>query len=460
MGLLKIILAISLVFPFTNKAEAQSNEFLSSTDDLHQYLNVIHLKKKFNGEILVAKSKTVLFREAIGLASVEHNLTLHNGAKFRIASITKTFTGLLVALAQEENKLDVEDKVIHYIEGLSDKFREITIYQLLTHTSGLPHNEGIQDYWQVKSKLQLNTEQVIAEINELDLLYPPGAQMSYSSLGYYLLANILETVYGNEFQNILQSKILKKLQMEETGSSNTLKVIPHMATGYHLVNDDSLVLAPYRNYSMLKGAGDLYATSMDLLKWNNSFSNDSLLDEETKALMFTPQNQSDNEENYGYGWFIETEDPKKYYHGGGTWGYSTYTAIYPEDSISIIILSNISTLPIKSIGLDIEKIVFGEPFQMPEVEKEISKEPIDLAKYSGHFISDSGKMQLAIIKTNDSLFAQLAGNPPFEIYPKGDHQFFGKKIEIEITFELSNNTVTGLTAERMGRTFHFEKDLK
>ncbi|CAN5478129.1 serine hydrolase domain-containing protein [soil metagenome] len=449
INLLKFTLSAFLTFVFVLSVNAQLKK------DLHTYIDVIRSKKGFSGEILVAKGENVIFRESVGLASVEHDLKLENGDKYRIASITKTFTGTLIAIAQAENKLNVEDKAGQYIEGLSDKFKDITIYQLLTHTSGLPHNEGIKDYWQVKSKLQLENEQVISEINDLDLLFPPGSKMSYSSLGYYLLADILEKVYQDDFQNILENKILKKLEMNETGAADTLKVIPRMTAGYHLVTDDRLVVAPYRNYSMLKGAGDMYSSSTDLLKWSNSFFSGNLLNEKTKALMFTAKNSV--EKNYGYGWFIKNEKPKKYYHGGGTWGYSSYIALYPEEKISIIVLSNVSTLPTESIAADIEKMVFGLPFEMPEKEKEILPDSIDLKIYSGNFISDSGKMKLNIIYTKNNLFAQLVGNPPFEIYPKGDHRFFGKKVELEITFEVKDDVVSGLNVERTGQIFHFKK---
>src|SRR5690606_4012420 len=140
----------------------------------------------------------------------------------------------------------------------------------------------------------------------------------------------------------------------DTGVANTLKIIPQITSGYHLVNDDSLVVAPYRNYSMLKGAGDMYSNSMDLLKWNNSFFSNTLLREKTKTSIFSKSEKAFKYkgEHYGYGWYIGTRIPIKYYHGGGTWGYSTNTAFYPDEKISIIILSNVSVLPITSIASD------------------------------------------------------------------------------------------------------------
>ena len=460
MKLLKVLLVTALVFGLSTTANSQTEDSFEN-EKLESYLKAIHQKKGFSGEILVANAKNILFQEAIGMASYENNLELKKEAKYRIASITKTFTGTLMALAEKEGKLHVQDKAIDYIIGLSPKFKDITIEQLLSHTSGLPHNEAIKDYWLIKSKIQLTPEQVIEEVNTLDLLFTPGSEMRYSSLGYYLLATILEKVYNSSFKNILKEKILNKLHMAETGNIDNLQIIPQMVSGYHLVTDDSLVVAPYRNYSMLTGAGDMYSTTKDLLKWNNSFFSNILLSERTKAIMFSEQRKTEinSGDNYNYGWFKSSDEPQKYFHGGGTWGFSTHNAMYPDKQISIIILSNVSNLPISAIAEDVEKIVFGKRIQIPTVE-EISKESVNLDMYSGTFTTDEIKMVLIIFKTGNSLYARLGGNPPFEIYPKGNHQFFGKKIEIELTFEVTNDLITGLSAERMGQLFHFKKDPK
>lgn len=459
MNLLKALFTFLLIFTLSSAVNSQTKDFLD-IQKLEAYLNIIHLKKGFNGEVLVAKNSNVLFQKTIGLASYEHNSELKENTKYRIASITKTFTATLILIAEEEGKLNIEDKAADHLRGLSTKFNHITISYLLSHTSGLPHNEGIKDYWLIKSKQQMSPKKILEEINTLDLLYEPGSQMKYSSLGYYLLASILENVYKDSFENILKAKILNKLQMTETGIVDNLKIIPKMTSGYHLVTDDSLVVAPYRNYSMLKGAGDMYSNSKDLLKWNNSFFSNTLFNQESELKIFDKQSRTleSNKEVYSNGWYVRFDKPRKQFHGGGTWGFSSHNTIYLDNKMSIIILSNVSTLPISSIASDIEKIVFDQPFQMPSIEEEIFQNALDFGKYCGKFISDSNKMTLTISEIKNSLYAQLAGNPPFEIYPKGNHQFFGKKIEIEITFEMNNERAIGLKAERMGKSFHFKKE--
>ena len=432
---------------------------VKQTEDLAAYLEYIHEQKGFSGEILIGNSNSITFQKTIGLASIEHNITLKPNAKYKIASITKTFTAALISKAKEEGKLSFEDEVSQYIPQLASKFKSISIHQLLTHTSGLPHNEAIKDYWPVKSRLSMNSDQVIAEINQVDLLFEPGTQMHYSSLGYYLLATILEKVYQEDYRQVLASKILNPLNMLLTGSSNSLAIIPEMTNGYHLVTDDSLVVAPYRNYSMLKGAGDLYSNGSDLLKWANTLLNEELLRNTIETPIFTPNGdfKDDFGRQYAYGWFIETGDHLKYSHGGGTWGYSSILALYPERKTSIVVLSNVSTLPTEAILKNIEKIIFNEGYEVPKAKIQVASTSTDLDLYAGSYISDSGQMKLNIVKNENGLIAQMGGNPAFQIYPKGEHEFFGKKIEILFSFKLTNGKVSGLTAERMGQKFEFKK---
>lgn len=451
---LTIYLILTFIFSINGCAQSQDSELKK---ELHNYLSVIHSKKGFSGEVLIAKGENILFQEAVGLASIENQILLKENAKYRIASITKTFTGLLFAIAKEEGKLDFNDKVKKYINSLSPKFENITIYQLLTHTSGLPHNEGIKDYWLIKSKIKLDTKQVIEEINKLDLLFESGTEMKYSSLGYYLLATVLENVYNNSYQNIIQDKILREINMSETDIVNTINIIPKMTNGYHFISDDSLVVAPFRNYSMLKGAGDLYSTSIDLLKWSNSFFENKLISENSKNEIFTPHKTEIENKTYGLGWFIDNGKQKKYYHGGGTWGYSSYLALYPKNKISVIILSNISTLPTKSIGRDIEKMVFNLPFEIPKTNQEVSSSLKDTKLYSGIYKSKTSEMKLKITDSGNKLFAQLGRNPAFQIYSKGENKYFAKKIEIELTFQFKDNSKTELIVNRQGQVFNFIK---
>jgi len=380
---------------------------------------------------------------------------MRKGSKFKIASISKTFTGALIALAKQAGKLSARDLVSTHLPDLSPQFKDITILQLLQHTSGLPHNEAIPNYWQEKSRLALNTEAVIAEINRLELLFSPGEQMKYSSLGYFLLATVLEKVYDKPYQEILYENIYKRLDMRSSGSANSLKIVQGISSGYHMMPNDSVVVAPYRNYSMLKGAGDQISTAEDLLKWNNSFIKNKIFDDYEQEEILNKKTLS---KPYGYGWYTDYKSEKqKYYHGGGTWGFSSYNAFYPASGLSIIILSNLSTLPVNAIADQIEKILSGEKLSLISKTQEVQAPSFSLDTYTGVYTSASGQMKLSVISQKGQLFAQLQGNPPFIITSMGEHKFLGKKIDIELDFKTNDDLVIGIIAKRMGRKFEFKK---
>ncbi len=386
---------------------------------LQQYIDVQHQRLGFSGVLLIAKKDSIVYQGTVGMASMELNVPVKTDYKFRVASITKSFTAWLIVQAAKEGKLRLTDPLSSYIPN---RWPEITIEQLLTHTSGIPHNEGIRDYWTIRSRLPLTKEQALEAILEMKLL-PEG--MHYSSPGYFLLACILEKVYHTSYEKLLAAKLP---HLKQTGVYNVRSIIPFLTSGYHMIGD-SLTVAPYRDPSLMKGSGDLYTTAEDLLKWNNTCN------------------------DFSYGWMKEGD---AFYHGGGSFGCSAINVVYPKDSLSIILLSNVSAMPVNEMWHDIEKIVFNRPFEIPEIKSYIKIE--EPSKYTGKYETEGATLQ--IILQNDQLYAKLGNNPAFEIYAGSLLEFSGKKVNIRIIFKQDEKgNVIGLLTEGRGRTLHFIKNL-
>jgi CubicO group peptidase (beta-lactamase class C family) len=423
---------------------------------LHTYLQLQHQRTGFNGIVLVSKKQQLLYEACIGKASQELDLPVGPHSVFRIASISKQFTALLVALAIEEGRLHSDDSLARYFpSNQHSQWRRITVHQLLSHRSGIPHNEAITDYWRLKSRLPLSKEQSLAEIFSLHLLFEPGTGMKYSSPGYFLLACILESIYKQSYTTILEEKILKPLKLEHTGIADAEKIIPGLVTGYHLAGE-KLIPAPYRDPSLMKGSGDLYASGGDLIKWNNSFATDGRWREEMKKKIFT--DYSTGSPNYGYGWFLREGGKRTaWYHGGGTFGCSALSAWYPEEQIAIVILSNVSVLPVNELWNDIEKIIFKEPFEWPVMMDQMQMSVENLKAFTGNY--KNGQQVLSIMLINDQLYAKTGANPPFEIYPKNNYSFFGKKVNVILDFITgADGNITGVNASLRGSVSHFNKE--
>jgi CubicO group peptidase (beta-lactamase class C family) len=434
-----------------------------NTSKLNQYIALQNKRIGFSGVVLISKNNKVIYEQAIGKSSVELDIPLTANSKFKIASISKSFTAMLVMLALKDGKLKLSDSLAMYFPDLKgNDWRKITIDQLLSHRSGIPHDEGIVDYWLVKSLLALNNQQALTEIFKMQLLFKPGTDAKYSSPGYFLLAAILEKLYNKSFADILKEKITQPLKMDNTGIYNVRKIIPGISSSYHLLGD-SLIVAPFRDFSLMKGSGDMYATAGDMNKWLNSFSGD-IWGVGTVKQSFTSHSgkaMHSNDDTYGYGWFIRPASQQlktACYHGGGTYGCSAIAVWYPDEKLSIVVLSNVSAQPVNEIWADIEKIIFNEPFELPQLKETIKLTPDQLQKYQGLYISEPAGMELQLIASNQQLFAKMGGSPAFEIFPESALSFYGKKMNIKFVFKTNQQgIITSLQADGRGQVITFNK---
>lgn len=426
---------------------------------LQQYLDIQKERLGFSGTIIVSCSGKSIFSASTGKSSVELNVPVSANTVFPVASITKSFTATLTLIAAAEGKLALTDSLFKFFPQLSDSgWRSITVDQLLSHRSGIPHNEGIPGYWTEKSSINYARVPAMKEIFSLQLEARPGSQVKYSSPGYFVLASILENLYGKSYGVLIHEKICIPLNLTYTGQLDNKTIVPDLASGY-LQTADRLTAAPYRSYSLMKGSGDLYTSGTDLIKFLHSFENQKW-PEILKKEMFIAHsiNAVERGDLYSYGWFIREKQsgrPKAYYHGGGSFGVSALMARYPEEKLCIIILSNISVLPVNQIWSDIESIVLGKPFEMPAVRTSLSIVSKTIQSIAGTYAATNG-MQLTLTANNGKLFAKMGNNPPFELFQESSLKFYGKKVPVDFIFELDNSgRATEITAKGMGQQFNF-----
>ncbi len=238
-----------------------------------------------------------------------------------------------------------------------------------------------------------------------------------------------------------------------------------MSSGYHLISDDSVIVAPPRHMATMKGGGNVYATARDVTIWCRSFLTDEYWGAEVIENTFKPMTrfESPQKDNslYGRGWYLserKVDLPEAYHLGGGTFGYSCNAAIYPARRWSIVVLANKSFLPIDNIRKDIEKMVFGLPFEMPrDFDKAVRLSPDQLKKLVGSYQTKNG-MVLQTIFHGGSLYAKLGPNPPLELHATDEFTFFSKKVDIRFAFKRDEaNKIKGLEAEGRGRVNYFQK---
>lgn len=274
---------------------------------------------------------------AYGLANLELSVPVKTDTVFEIGSITKQFTSACVLLLQQDGKLSVDDKITKHLPNIPDAWRNVTIRHLLTHTSGIKSYTGLDGFALTK---HLKQEQFIKLIGEQPLEFQPGESWKYSNTGFNLLGFILENISGKSYWQFLRERILQPLAMNATTDRNPGTIITNRADGYEqrdrrLVNRDD-------DLTDVFSAGAVVSTVGDLAKWSAALDTDKLLTTGTKGQMWTPQRLNDwKPTKYGFGWYIDTvEGHRNIGHGGSTSGFSASIQRFPDDRLTIILLTN------------------------------------------------------------------------------------------------------------------------
>lgn len=391
--------------------------------------------------VLIAKDGKILFEKGFGLASVEHHVPITPETKFRIGSISKQFTAAAILKLSEEGKLGLQDKLLKFVADYP-RGDEVTIHHLLTHTSGIKSYTGKPDFIKAVT-VGAKPDEHIETFKKDPYDFSPGEKWSYNNSGYFLLGYIVEKVSGKSFGDYLHQAFFEPLGMKDSGVHEATAILENEATGY-MFEGDRLKKALNWDMSKAGGAGALYSTVGDLQRWNEALFAGRVLRKETLAAAFTPVRIKDEsasepkETGYGYGWSIQKfRGVDEIGHGGGLHGFVSQLSRIPKENLTVTVLANsLPSLP----GLDpgelthqIVEFYLGEKLaqrELPNAASGISVEKLEaiVGRY------DYGNAVLTVTRREERIFAQLSGQPEFEIYPKNETTFFWKVVEAEVTF--------------------------
>jgi CubicO group peptidase (beta-lactamase class C family) len=273
----------------------------------------------------------------------------------------------------------------------------------------------------------------------------PGENFDYNNWGYFLLGQIIERVTGTSWSNYAEPKLLKPLGLNKTLFAHQLRIVPGRAKGY-LLQKDSLINVPYRNIETFSAGGGLSSTIDDIVQWTHLLHSGKVVSAESLKKMTTPTVLSNGKTvGYGYGLYVnELRGHRKIYHGG-TFGFGTFVSHYPEQGITIAILSN-STKG-RERAEQLEEILATAALNIKIKERPLSAADID--RYSGVYAYQSTPTKVRELKVfgeNGKLMAQLGNSKPFLLRLQGNHKFIPVAKGItNINFEVKKKKVVGLT---------------
>ncbi|GAA3929085.1 serine hydrolase [Hymenobacter algoricola] len=402
---------------------------------------------QFNGTVLVAEHGKVVFSKGYGLANREWSQPNAADTRFRIGSLTKQFTAMLVMQLVEKGQLKLDAPISTYLPDYPKPGGDrITLHHLLTHTAGIP-NYTAQPTFKAASIQPTTPTAFVSSFASLPLEFAPGASYHYSNSGYFLLGTIIEKVTGKPYAQVLSEQILQPLRMQDTGYDLPGTVLPRRAAGYDR-NGQEYANIPYIDMGVPYAAGALYSTVQDLYKWDQALYTTQLLSEAGKATMFRPVKNG-----YGYAWItskgvMDKDTVSLLWHNGRVNGFGANLMRAPQDRNLVVLLDNEGGAHVEDMTMDLMRVLYGRPATGPKAApaapKAIAVNATTLSTYTGKYAL-APTFVLTVTTENGQLFAQATGQPRFPLVPTAPDRFTVASIQAELEFVKN----TGGTVEKV-----------
>ncbi len=290
--------------------------------------------------IAIVRDGSVIQTKGYGQANVELAVPATEKTVYQLASVSKMFTATAVMMLVEEGKLGLDDKVSKYLSDLPKAWEDVTIRQLLNHTSGIKSYTSVRDFFKTARKDYAHRE-ILDLVAKDPLDFPSASKWSYSNTGYFLLGMLIEKVTGKTYGEFLDARIFKPLGMGQTRVNDLHAIIPNRAQGYEWTGKElrnGEYVSPTQPYS----AGALVSSVNDLVKWNAALGTETLLKKSSLEQMWTDTPLAKSERApYGFGWAVEKVNGHPLHtHGGGIPGFSTELSRYKNGGLAVIVLAN------------------------------------------------------------------------------------------------------------------------
>ena len=401
--------------------------------------------KQFMGSVLVARDGTVLLSKGYGSADLEWSVPNSPTTKFRLGSVTKQFTAACILLLEERGKLKVDDPVKKYMVDAPAAWDKMTIFNLLTHTSGIPSFTGFADYGSTKA-IATTPEKLVARFRDRPLEFQPGEKYNYSNSGYVLLGYLIEKVSQQNYSQFVQENIFNPLGMKDSGYDSNSAIILHRASGY-TPSDQGVENSGYIDMSIPFSAGALYSTTEDLLRWEQGLMGGRVLSPASLQKMTTPFKS-----DYALGVGVRTVNGHKLIdHNGGIEGFNTALAYYPEDKLTVVVLANLNGQTPEQIANKLAAVAHGESVILPSERKEVTVPPAVLGSYVGTYELTSA-FHIVMTLEDGQLMTQATGQPKFPLFAESETKFFLKVVDAEVEFfKNEKSEVTYLMLYQNGR---------
>ncbi|CAN5538019.1 serine hydrolase [soil metagenome] len=438
-----------LLFPIS--LFAQNNTSIFET-----YMQAQSNLYRFNGNVLVSRNGEVIYKNSFGYSDYSTKIKRDSNSIFDCGSIAKEFTAMGILLLKDKGLIKYNDTLRKFFPELP--YSNITIQQLLTHTSGIPDGFNIVSEFFDHTKIASNNDliRLLARVKP-PILFRPGENMMYSGTAFNLLASIIEKISGQSYNAYMDEHIFKPLGMTHTFVVNgprSIKLIPGYAYGF--VYSDSLknyiradgMHSGWTSYlSGITGEGMIISTTNDLLKWDRALNDHSLLTVATQHAMLVTQAQKKTFPfvQFGYGIRVGYNDFGNYiFHNGSYPGYEGMLIRYIDYDITAIVLSN-NESHAEYIADALVAIALNKNFVMSYDHKEIIIKN-STEKYAGKYMLPLLKppymvsFPVELVNKNGALYIHTGGGKDLDLKSESETKFFyADGSDQQIEFETDNH---------------------
>lgn len=406
------------------------SDFNKSKVDSLFYL--LEKNDKWMGSIAVSEKGKLIYSKAIGYKNRTTEDKADVKSKYRIGSISKMFTSVMILKAEEENKLKLENTIENYFPKIKNA-NKITIENLLNHRSGIFNFTRRKDYLSWNTKPQSKSE-LIEMISKYESVFEPNSKSEYSNSNYVLLSFILEKVYGKTYKGILQEKITNQIGLQDTYFGKPAEMKDNETFSYSYLVD--WVKSTETDMSIPLGAGSIVSTPRDLTQFSTALFGGRLISESSLKKMTTLTDR------YGLGIFSTPYgDRTSYSHTGGIDAFVSILSHFPKENLSIAICSNGYNYENNDINLCVLSSYFKDrQFILPSFTLiEISEEL--LTSYLGVYSTKEIPLKITITKQKGILFAQGSNQPKMPLKAEGDHIFSFKQVDATFFFNIKDKSM-------------------
>jgi len=444
------VLILAVLF-FSASAFAQEiSTFKSRLDSL---LNSLETNNKAMASVTITKNGQEVYSRATGFIDNTGNSLVKSTpeTRYRIGSISKMFTSVMILQLVEEKKLSLETHLSAFYKKVPNA-DSITIADLLNHHSGLFNFTNDENYrkWETEPR---SRKQMMDLMEGQKPAFAPHSKGEYSNANFVLLGYILEDITGKSYQENLSERITTRIGLKNTMYGGKINHASNEASSFEYV-DGRWIMSTETDMSIPHGAGSVISTTPDLTTFITALFNGKLINESSLKKMTTIK------DGYGLGIFkVPFHERSAFSHNGGIDRFSSSLAFFPEDKVAVAFSSNALNYPMNEILIGILSCYFDKPYKIPDF-KTVTLSLEQLAACEGEYNSEQLPLVITVKSDGNKLIAQASGQPAFSLDAVSETEFRYDQFNIVMIFNKTASGVADGFTLKQGGEYIFKKVLK